>query len=349
MERRNTLRRSKVCPHCRDKVVVAPVEVWLVKKLVDQIDASMREGQGNEDHLVQGHESYQGLTAQEQEEAKGANLPSSKEIWKDIFDKNARDEPLYDPGDGVYRCGFCMSEVVNGACQNANCGMIYNLDAYDSDGEELDDDFSIGSAELYDEMDEDDLAFINDHSLSYQRPISILSTDDEYGEGDSQISLSDGDTSTSRELIQAHLRMESLANRNRNRNRIARSRGNVDNNDDDDAVQEVDVQGRPVRVRRAMVVISDSESSGDDREHLGNGTHITIGESEDEEQGTLSGEGGSAHSVGQGSSHLDEDEDDNDDLDDNCLETIQSYGEDGDDSEDDDDAGQSFDDSSEEE
>lgn len=157
IQRRRTLRRNKVCPHCREKVVVAPVEVWLVKGLIDQIDISMKEGQGNEDHLVQGQESLTSLTSEAIKEAKGGNLPGSKAIWKDIFYDARMDEPMYDEEDRVYRCNLCAHEVANGACQNPACGALYNVVDLDSGTEA-----SFNSSDGYDDFDEDDLHFLVD-------------------------------------------------------------------------------------------------------------------------------------------------------------------------------------------
>lgn len=136
---------------------MAPVEVWLVKGLLDYIDKSMKEGQGNEDHLVQGQDSLSTFTLEAIKEAKGEKLPGSKAIWKDIFADARMDEPMYDEEDRVYRCNFCANEVANGACTNPSCGMLYNVIDLDTGSEG-----SLNSLDDYDDFDEDDLHFLVD-------------------------------------------------------------------------------------------------------------------------------------------------------------------------------------------
>lgn len=209
----------------------------MVKGLVDRIDTSMRMGQGNDEHLTRGEESFAGLTASALQEAKGGNLPASSAIWKDIFAQDRRDEPMFDEEDRVYRCTFCANEVVNGACTNGQCGMLYNIDSLDgfSDDGLLDEDYSLGSVDDYDDVDEDDIGFIDDG------PITVEDSTDEERE-----------THWVQALQQAYPSLPQHEH---------------DEHDDqyssDEGIQEVDVQGRPVGVRRARYVLSDSEEGSD--------------------------------------------------------------------------------------
>lgn len=175
-ERRRTLRRVKICPHCRERVSVAPAEVWLIKGLVEKIDSSMRKGQGNEEHLVKGLESFAGLSEQATREAKGGNLPASKIIWSDIFLEERKNEPMFDEEDRVYRCTFCANEVVNGACTSPSCGMLYNIGhllGIDSDESFLDEDYSDDDLRDLTGEDEEDDGFIDDG------PIEVYDSEDE--------------------------------------------------------------------------------------------------------------------------------------------------------------------------
>jgi hypothetical protein len=190
IERTRTLNRVKACPQCREKVTVAPIEVWVVKGLVDHIDKSMRDGQGNDDHLVQGHESLAGLSVPELKEAKGGNLPASPAIWKDIFSLQSQAVgPMYDEEDRVFRCTMCASEVVNGQCTNPGCQTLYDiLDFGDDSDSMLDDDYSVGSEDF---PEDDDLAFIDDEGIDGPIVIDDNSDDSEDGQhsehGDSVI------------------------------------------------------------------------------------------------------------------------------------------------------------------
>ncbi|UZJ54770.1 hypothetical protein CBS101457_004090 [Exobasidium rhododendri] len=254
-ERRRTLKRVKVCPHCREKVSVAPVEVWLVKGLIDQIDTSMRGGQGNNEHLVQGNESFQGLSLQEQQEAKGLNLPTSKKIWKDIFDERPPDEPMFDEEDRVYRCILCANEVINGVC--TQCGYEYSIDGMATGSDLLDEDFSLDSME---ELDEEAMAFLHDGN-AFIRHGNIEFDEEDYG--DSEDSDFEGDYDDFLEGDDG-MPIPISTDSDSNDSHSAHAHDDVDDDDDDeDGVQEVDVQGRPVGgIRRPRYVISDSDSEG---------------------------------------------------------------------------------------
>lgn len=190
VERTRTLNRVKACPQCREKVTVAPIEVWLVKSMVDHIDKSMREGQGNDEHLVQGNESLAGLSASEHKEATGGNLPASPAIWKDIFNPLSQSPgAMFDEEDRVFRCTLCASEVVNGQCTNPSCQTMYDALYYPGDSDSmLDDDYSVDSEDF---LEDDDLAFIDDEGIDGypidDGPIVIddNSDDDEDGRRDS--------------------------------------------------------------------------------------------------------------------------------------------------------------------
>lgn len=75
--RKATLRRKKVCPHCREQVKVAPAEVWLIKGLLDRVDDSMNRGEGHEDVITSPHEATRSI-----QERKGMDLPIGVDLWK---------------------------------------------------------------------------------------------------------------------------------------------------------------------------------------------------------------------------------------------------------------------------
>jgi hypothetical protein len=291
IQRQRTLKRVKVCPHCRENVLVAPVEVWLVKGLIEQIDESMRGGQGNDEHIVQGNESFQGLSLEEQQEAKGLNLPVSKKIWKDIFKEKPTTEPMFDEEDRVYRCVLCANEVVDGSC--IHCGLVYDVEGMATGSDLLEDeDYSVDSMA---EMDEEDMEFLDDEVFSHlgrhlphhhhdaedyeDSELSEIERhyDQMLGEGyPVHVSASDGSISGESQSI-----------------------GRNHDDDDDDGVQEVDPQGRPVSARRIRYVISDSE--GEDEPH-NTVSHITIDASDEEDEeiyGSDSQNGSSLHNEDQ--------------------------------------------------
>lgn len=75
--RKATLRRKKLCPHCREQVKVAPAEVWLIKGLLDRVEDSMNQGEGHEDGSTAPNEATTSLP-----ERKGMDLPLGEDLWK---------------------------------------------------------------------------------------------------------------------------------------------------------------------------------------------------------------------------------------------------------------------------
>lgn len=272
IQRLRTLKRVKVCPNCREEVSVAPVEVWLVKGLLDRVDTSMRQGQGNDEHLVQGNESYEGLSLEAQREAKGVNLPISKAIWKDIFREPLQEEPIFDEEDRVYRCTQCSSEVVNGSC--TQCGYRYNMAGLATGSDLLDEEYSLNSLE---DMSEGDVDFLDD-AILYAHLGEGYSDGVSYGEDDSE-GNSDGDGFSIQEMHHPHI---SYSANNGSRNAVEDGDGDESDDDEDDDVQEVDVAGRVLR--RPRYVVSDSEEEDGGGGSHGNIAHITIDGSDEEEE-----------------------------------------------------------------
>ncbi|KAN0059651.1 E3 ubiquitin ligase [Thecaphora frezii] len=118
---RRTLKRKKTCPACRTELACAPVEIWLVKGMLEKLESSAKvvgaSGSGFTDEA---------LTSLEIAKARGDDLPSGTKLWEDIFDGRGPRRVLYDEGDGVRRCGECASEIWDGMCSNPACGMEYS-------------------------------------------------------------------------------------------------------------------------------------------------------------------------------------------------------------------------------
>ncbi|PWN34392.1 uncharacterized protein FA14DRAFT_181018 [Meira miltonrushii] len=85
-QQRRTLRRKKLCPHCRVRVQARPAEVWMIKGLVNKLDESIRSGQGNDkDTDISNSTSSTDAKAKE---ARGKNLKAGTALWDTIFPHN---------------------------------------------------------------------------------------------------------------------------------------------------------------------------------------------------------------------------------------------------------------------
>lgn len=168
-QQRRTLRRKKLCPHCRVRVQARPAEVWMIKGLVDKLDESIRSGQGNdEDTNLSNNNS---VSVAELKEARGENLKAGSALWDTIFPHNDKpyQQPIFDEEDHVYRCGMCASEIVNRMCTNPFCAIEYDeneLEDIEDDDSEFDihgliygGDFGVSDEEEWEEEDHD---FIDD-------------------------------------------------------------------------------------------------------------------------------------------------------------------------------------------
>lgn len=71
-EERRTMRRKKDCPQCRAKVDTPPVEVWLMKGLIERVSKSM----------VQGDADDADRSGADLAELKGQNLPAGQKVWE---------------------------------------------------------------------------------------------------------------------------------------------------------------------------------------------------------------------------------------------------------------------------
>ncbi|PWN49720.1 hypothetical protein IE53DRAFT_131001 [Violaceomyces palustris] len=133
-ERKRILRKKKVCPACRAHVEFKPVEVWLVKGMLEKISESfslLDPGSPGLDLNKVGEEELR--------KAKAEDLPPGQEVWEGIFDDHGPRRVIIDHEDGVRRCGRCASEIWDGHCSNLECGLEYTASergSQDSDNED---------------------------------------------------------------------------------------------------------------------------------------------------------------------------------------------------------------------
>ncbi|WFD32840.1 E3 ubiquitin ligase [Malassezia sp. CBS 17886] len=94
-------RKKKVCPGCRTQVKSPPVDVWGLHRAL----ALLRGDDG------------------------AATPPASQRgaaLWEGIFDPTTLYHVIRDEDDGVLRCGVCSSEIMDGACTNTRCSIVYD-------------------------------------------------------------------------------------------------------------------------------------------------------------------------------------------------------------------------------
>lgn len=134
-ERRATLARAKVCPSCRATVVGRPVEVWMIKGMLEKLEDAHRAGHGEggeeaaarspdeikahrQEDLAQGAALWKGeLTSQADYMRVNADPPRCR-FATDIFkEKGYKPRIVHDIEDAVDRCGECANEIVDGECQ----------------------------------------------------------------------------------------------------------------------------------------------------------------------------------------------------------------------------------------
>lgn len=115
-----TLKRKKICPSCRTELACAPVEIWLVREILEKVQGALKL-----------HPSDNDLPAASQEETqkkKGDDLPAASKIWTSIFEASGPRRLIFDEVDRVPRCGACASEVDDGVCTNPSCAIEYDSD-----------------------------------------------------------------------------------------------------------------------------------------------------------------------------------------------------------------------------
>ncbi|SPO24151.1 uncharacterized protein UTRI_03419 [Ustilago trichophora] len=124
--RTRTLKRKKICPSCRTELACPPVEVYLVRDMLDKVDEGLKlSKQANLDSQVA--ESSTAMLGQDDKaRLKGQDLPKGAKLWEDIFDQDGPRRIIFDEVDGVPRCGSCGSEIFDGACSNPSCGIEYD-------------------------------------------------------------------------------------------------------------------------------------------------------------------------------------------------------------------------------
>ncbi|EPQ29652.1 uncharacterized protein PFL1_02872 [Pseudozyma flocculosa PF-1] len=131
-EQRRTQRRKKTCPACRTELACPPVEIWLVKGMLEKLDSAARTVGTSDCGLPDDT-----LSSLEIAKARGEDLPAGPKLWEDIFDGRGPRRILYDEGDGVRRCGECASEIWEGVCSNPDCGIEYSDMSDDEYGSDL--------------------------------------------------------------------------------------------------------------------------------------------------------------------------------------------------------------------
>ncbi|SPO24037.1 uncharacterized protein UTRI_03419_B [Ustilago trichophora] len=124
--RSRTLKRKKICPSCRTELACPPVEVYLVRDMLEKVDEGLKlSKQANVDSQV-AESSIAMLGQDDKARLKGEDLPKGAKLWEDIFDQDGPRRIIFDEMDGVPRCGSCGSEIFDGACSNPSCGIEYD-------------------------------------------------------------------------------------------------------------------------------------------------------------------------------------------------------------------------------
>ncbi|GAC95944.1 hypothetical protein PHSY_003522 [Pseudozyma hubeiensis SY62] len=125
-ERSRTLKRKKLCPSCRTELACPPVEVYLIKDMLEKVDHGLELSKdANVDEQV-AESSTAILSVDDKARLKGEDLPKGAKLWEGIFDQDGPRRIIFDEVDGVPRCGSCASEIFDGACSNPSCGIEYD-------------------------------------------------------------------------------------------------------------------------------------------------------------------------------------------------------------------------------
>lgn len=177
LEDHATLKRKKVCPHCRTQVTGPPTEVYAVKGMVHRLHQCQMLGQIAGEAAAPSNIPQK--TAAEEEKSHTGHLPLGPAVWDGIFDANLA-KKIYDPHDAVYRCSLCLGEVAYGECQT--CG-----EPFSTDGSEYGDIYDTESAG-------DSLAasYLDAMLDTRESRHGVTAPEDSEGEGDDHSSEMDG-------------------------------------------------------------------------------------------------------------------------------------------------------------
>uniref|UniRef100_V5EFG3 Uncharacterized protein n=1 Tax=Kalmanozyma brasiliensis (strain GHG001) TaxID=1365824 RepID=V5EFG3_KALBG len=152
-QRTRTLNRKKICPSCRTELACPPVEVYLVRDMLEKVDQGLKLSKDATDVVDSdmAESSNAILSVDDKVRERGDDLPKGAKLWEDIFHQDGPRRIIFDEMDGVPRCGNCASEIFDGACSNPSCGI-----EYDSDDEDLQRGHFDDMGDFDSDMDEDD-------------------------------------------------------------------------------------------------------------------------------------------------------------------------------------------------
>lgn len=126
-QRSRTLKRKKICPSCRTELACPPVEVYLVRDMLEKVDAGLKlSKEANNVDADLAESSTAILDLDDKARSKAEDLPKGFKVWEDIFDEDGPRRIIFDEVDGVARCGSCGSEIFDGACSNPSCAIEYD-------------------------------------------------------------------------------------------------------------------------------------------------------------------------------------------------------------------------------
>ncbi|CBQ69355.1 conserved hypothetical protein [Sporisorium reilianum SRZ2] len=128
-QRSRTLKRKKICPSCRTELACPPVEVFLVRDMLEKVDQGLLLSKDADDDSQRAESSTAILSVDDKVRQRGEDLPKGAKLWEDIFDQDGPRRIIFDEVDGVPRCGSCGSEILDGACSNPSCGIEYDSDS----------------------------------------------------------------------------------------------------------------------------------------------------------------------------------------------------------------------------
>jgi hypothetical protein len=130
--RARTLKRRKICPSCRTELACPPVEVFLVRDMLEKVDEGLKLSKEAPLDSDMAESSSAILSADDKVRLKGEDLPKGAKLWADIFSEDGPRRIIYDEVDGVPRCGSCGCEIYDGRCSNPSCEIDYDsLSDYD--------------------------------------------------------------------------------------------------------------------------------------------------------------------------------------------------------------------------
>ncbi len=126
-QRSRTLKRKKICPSCRTELACPPVEVYLVRDMLEKVDEGLKlskDADVVDSDMAESSNAI--LSVDDKVRLKGDDLPKGAKLWEDIFDQDGPRRIIFDEVDGVPRCGSCGSEILEGVCSNPSCEIEYD-------------------------------------------------------------------------------------------------------------------------------------------------------------------------------------------------------------------------------